>query len=319
MGFSKSAFKSANEGDSGFEAVPNGNFTFEVQDCDLAKADSGAEMFKLNLQVVDDDEYDGKWVFVSSNIVKKDGSINEIGLRQMNTWLSQLSDGKFDPDDFEEDNTGEIINTEEVLCKFIGSKFKGFHKSKVKDGYTNSTVTFKSLLENTYSTEGKTKVTNTNINDDELDVDETVEPTPKPQQNRPTPEPKPAPTEKDARVGMEVIFLNEANQEEQGTIQSFIEGPAGEGMVIVKPLAGEPLAVLQERIFALPEEEDFVEEELPLVVGSKVKSIFRGKQYEGTIHTIDESAGECKVKYFDSETQKMRLRPQKLIDCVVIG
>jgi len=314
MGFSKDAFKNANQG-GGYQAVPNGVYNFEVQDCDLTTNEAtGSENFKLNLQVFDHDEHDGEWVFIQQNIVKKNGEVNEIGLQQMNTWLNRLSDGKFDPDDFEEDENGEITNTDEVLVKFIGTKFKGMHKSTSKDGYTNSTVNFKALLYNNYTNgEAKSKVTDTDINDDELDTEEPV--------TAPNAETKPKelPSEKDAKIGMEVIFLNKNNQEETGTIQSFVEGPSGEGMVMVKPMTGPPLAILQSNVWALPDEEEDYEEELPFVKGSKVKAVFRGESYEGTIHEVNESEGTCKVKFLDPAVGKLKLRPQKISDCVVIS
>lgn len=320
MGFSKQAFKNANEngGGDGFPVIPAGIYQFNVEDCLLDTAESGSENFKLNLSICDHDEYDGQWVFIQQNIVKKNGQTNEIGLAQMNNWLNRLSDGRFDPDDFEEDESGEITNTDEVLARFIGTKFKGQHKSKTKDGYTNSEVKFKALLYNAYTNGEKSDVTDTNHDDEELDTSTKPEYSREPQPVE-SPENPIKSDEKDVKIGMEVIFLNESNQEEQGTITNFIEGQSGEGMVMIKPLTGEPRAVFQDKVFALPEEEDFVEEDLPLVKGSKVKALFRGDMYEGTVHEVDENNGTCKIKFLDTITNKLKLRPQKISDCSVIG
>lgn len=157
--FSKDAFKQANEASKGgdFGDIEKGIYVATIEKAKMQETTNGAYQACFGWQISnEDDRHPNAYVWWNQTLTNTNGKPNEIGLQQLNQAYYALSEGAFDPDDFQFDESGEVVNDEEVHEKFFGSiaKIQIIPKGEF-NGQTQYQIRIKSIIENKYQGNGE--------------------------------------------------------------------------------------------------------------------------------------------------------------------
>lgn len=330
MKFNKSTYQEANGFGNQFTKVEDGEYVAKVEKFTLEKADAPS----LSQQIVviwridpTSDDFANCTVRWSQTVQNKNGEENTIGLDMLANLLKTFTEDQFNFEEFHFDDSGHIINFNEVAAQFAGTQAKIKVTGTESGQYTN----YKVFVNDIYHMSYKPDPENTTIAQEYVEAlvegnrEGTVE----------------------AQIGQLVVFQVAPNKpqqvgkivvfsEETGTL--MIEAERDGSMQTVPadlvqiPNEGEveALRLSQKASSALTggspepvssgvlEEEPLLEEEPPKVqlkVGSEVTAPWNGSSFQGKIHKIDEDAGTAQIAYRNNEG-KLVGRTVQLGDCV---
>ena len=151
MGF-KDVFESSQDGQGDFKQVPNGAYNLTLEKFETKPNDTGSVSINEGWSIVDGD-FAGQWVFQRMNtLVNRDGALNEIGIRNLNKRLTDLSSGSFSVESFasDEDEYGLPNNIDDVLAKFLDTVITAQLIVKQDGEYVNNNIKVRRVTTNAY-------------------------------------------------------------------------------------------------------------------------------------------------------------------------
>lgn len=315
--FSINSFLQANKestegtGGEGFPDIENGLYIGEIVKSYIQNTKAGAQMAHIVFRLTEENDSNvGQWVWWSQNLVTRDGRENMLGLKGLNSMLTRLHEGDFDPHEFVKDFT---IGMEKVIGIECRIKIKQDGKWEGKTQYDVKlaqviTANKTTAKKETSNTEEKFEMNNTAIEaepsaapvvvdtsaEDNLDSEEVT---------------------LDSKIKYEAITDKGHKTIHYGKVVSYIEGNGEQAGILMvqryldtdfdKP-SGLPLAVREDNPeLALCHINDVIVSDEAVIdetsngkafkVGQVASYVWKGDILSGEIHSIDEDEGIIKM------------------------
>lgn len=322
--FSIDSFLQANKestegaGGDGFPDIENGLYIGEIVKSYIQNTKAGAQMAHIVFRLTEENDSNvGQWVWWSQNLVTRDGRENMLGLKGLNSMLTRLHEGDFDPHQFCKDFT---IGMEKVIGIECRIKIKQDGKWEGKTQYdiklaqvltANKTMPKKEVA----NTEEKFEMTNEAVESTApVVVDTSAE------NNLDSEE-----VTLDSKIKYEAITDKGRKIIQYGKVVSYIEGNNEQAGILMvqryldtdfdKPF-GLPLAVMEDNPAlalchindVIVSEEDVIEEtsnRMTFKVGQVASYVWRGDILSGEIHAIDEDEGIIKMVAENEDGKKV--------------